>query len=198
VTPDPVVAVAPESTHRWRLVCVGSGLSAVFVTVVAVALPWFERISPEDSVTYNPWLWGGPQERVADYPFLTPNLIALAVSRQWGLALVIASSVGALLGLIAATQPAADPRTRRAVVINVIAAALSLVLVALAWFAFAADGGVNATTSPVIGVMLALPAQVAWLALAIAGMRIAARARAVAGTAGVRNWPPPKRSRFPD
>jgi hypothetical protein len=184
VKPGPVVADAPAA-RRWRLVCVGAGLLAVSVTVVAVTLPWFERTSPEDSVTYNPWLWGGPSEQVPGYPSLTVNLIALAVSRQWGLTLVIASSVGALLGLVAAAQPAADPRTRRAVVINVVAAAVSLVVVALAWFAFVADGGVNASTSPAIGVVLALPAQVAWLVLAIIAMRIAARARAAAATASV-------------
>jgi hypothetical protein len=165
---------------------VSGGLLATFVTVISVWPPWFERVSPDDTVTYNPWLWGGPSEQVPDYPFLTANLVALAASQQWGLALVIASAVGAVLGLLVARQPAAEPRTRRAVVVNVVAAALSLVLVALAWFAFSADGGDEARTSPAIGVMLAVPAQVAWLVLAIAAMRIAARARAADGRARAR------------
>ena len=81
---------------------------------------------------------------------------------------------------IAAKRPT-DARVNRAVIINVVAAAVSIVLVGLAWFAFVAeggDGGDGATTSVDLGVMLALPAQVAWLVLAIVATRMASQARA--------------------
>ncbi len=90
----------------------------------------------------------------------------------------IAAAVGAVISFILAAKQPTDERVNRAVIINVAAAALSFVLVGLAWFGFAAGGGDGATTSVHIGVMLALPAQVAWLVLAIAAMRMAGRARA--------------------
>ena len=178
MTTDPV-APAPASPRRWRPVVLASALLSTLVTVLAMSLPWFVRTGGADDTTYTPWLWGDPDAASApDYPSTTANLIALGVSREWGLSLVIAAAVGAVIGFILTAKRPTDARVNRALIINVVAAALSIVLVGLAWFAFAADGGDGATTSVDIGVMLALPAQIAWLALAIAAMRIAGRARA--------------------
>jgi len=178
MTTDPV-APAPAGSRRWRIVVLTSALLSTLVTVLAISLPWFVRTAGADDITYTPWLWGDPDAASApDYPSTTANLIALGVSREWGLSLVIAAAVGAVIGFILTAKRPTDDRVNRAVIINVVAAALSLVLVGLAWFAFVAEGGDGATTSVDIGVMLALPAQVAWLVLAIAAARIAGRARA--------------------
>ncbi len=173
------MAPAPASARRWRPVVLASALLSTFVTVLAMSLPWFVRTGGADDTTYTPWLWGDPDAASApDYPSTTANLIALGVSREWGLSLVIAAAVGAVIGFILAAKRPTDARVNRAVIINVVAAALSVVLVGLAWFAFVADGGDGARTSADIGVMLALPAQVAWLVLAIAATRMAGQARA--------------------
>ena len=149
-----------------------------------MSLPWFTRADGTDVTTYTPWLWGSADAASApDYPSTTANLIALGVSREWGLSLVIAAAVGAVISFILAAKQPTEERVNRAVIINVAAAALSFVLVGLAWFGFAAGGGDGSTTSVHIGVMLALPAQVAWLVLAIAAMRLADRARAAQRTA---------------
>jgi hypothetical protein len=177
-------AVTTTDVRRWRLVCAGSGLSAAFVTALAVLVPWFERVRPSGRVvTYTPWTWDGPHTDALDYPSLTANLIALAVSREWGLSMVIAAAVGMVLGLIAAAKTPTEPRVRRATIVNAVAAGLSFVLVGLMWYGFAADGGAGSTTSIQLGLLLGIPAQAAWLVLALRSIRITSQARADAHTA---------------
>jgi hypothetical protein len=148
-------------------------------------LPWFEgRTSSGRSHTYTPWPWGDPDAAAApDWPFLSLQIAELVFRREWGLSFVIAAASGALISFISAGWRPTHPRIPRVIAVNLIAAAVAVLLVVLMALAFASGAPAGTSIAPRIGFFVGAAAVIGWLGAGIAVARIAATARAAAEAA---------------
>jgi hypothetical protein len=170
--------VSGDVPKGWRAYGLTGGFLATIVVVLAVATPWFERFDADGSQNFTPWPFTEPDSpSVPDNPFLSAQLAGLVLSQEWGLIFVIAAASGALIAFIAAAKRPTEDRMGRAVAVNLIAAAVSLVMTALMWASFGVGGAADSTTALRYGFVVAAPAQLAWLGCAVAFARIWSRSR---------------------
>jgi hypothetical protein len=164
----------------WPLYGFGSALLATFVLIVGVALPWFERVAPPKyhyfSYTYSPAINAHPSN-LPDLPDVKLQLLAMVYQGQWSMLFFLLTAAGALLALILAFRRPSSEGMGRAIAGNIILASASIVMTALMWYALGSDGTPGWHTEVRLGFLLAAPAQLLWLALAILQYRTYATAK---------------------
>lgn len=149
--------------HATRIVALSwlLGLSTI--------LPWFARntILPADDghlEILNAWANGRAVAAAGD-GWAGPLRVV-----PWGALFVAVAGAGVICATLAKRRAPSDPGSRMPVLVCIGAAGLGLVMVALAWIG--AGTGVDTDVLPMFGVIIAVLVLAAWLATAVAMLRV--------------------------